>query len=125
MAGPLGSVHRLLGVRPSSEVNVMRTHQIVLLSSFTAALIGCASELAPSGEDVGQAAQAAITDNGLHVNGLHVNGLHVNGLHVNGLHVNGTTLNGLHVNGAKLEGTVFSGTVDGNPVSGPAFSGAV
>lgn len=103
----------------------MRTHQIVLLVSLTAALVSCASEPTLSGEDVGQVTEAAITDNGLHVNGLHVNGLHVNGLHVNGLHVNGTTLNGLHVNGAKLEGTVFSGTVDGNPVSGPAFSGAV
>ncbi len=121
----MGSVHRLLGVRPSSEVNVMRTHQIVLLGSLTAALISCSSDPTPSGEDVGQVAEAAITDNGLHVNGLHVNGLHVNGLHVNGLHVNGTTLNGLHVNGPKLEGTVFSGTVDGNPVSGQAFSGAV
>jgi hypothetical protein len=115
----------LLGVRPSSEVNVMRNDQIFLLSALTAALIGCSSEIAPSGEDVGQVSQADLTDNGLHVNGLHVNGLHVNGLHVNGLHVNGTTMNGLHVNGTKLEGTVFSGTVDGNPVSGPAFSGAV
>jgi hypothetical protein len=103
----------------------MRTHQVVLLASLTAALISCSSDPTPSGEDVGQVAEAAITDNGLHVNGLHVNGLHVNGLHVNGLHVNGTTLNGLHVNGPKLEGTVFSGTVDGNPVSGQAFSGAV
>jgi hypothetical protein len=103
----------------------MRNDQIFLLSALTVALVGCSTEIAPSGEDVGQVIEPQISENGLHVNGLHVNGLHVNGLHVNGLHVNGTTLNGLHVIGTKLEGTVFSGTVGGHPVSGPAFSGAI
>jgi len=71
-----------------------RRHQVAALSlALASTLAGCgvAGDLAPAagGPEIGAAAQALRSDNGLASNGLNRNGLNRNGLNRNGLNRNG------------------------------------
>jgi ADYC domain len=90
-----------------------------------ALLCGGCSRGAPRGEDTGEAAAAAIVENGVSFNGVSFNGVSFNGVQLEPLSLEGLSLGGSELAGVSLVGSSLTGAgPDGGVVSGSDLTGA-